>query len=68
MMKIWQLEYFNIGSGTHTVGFWSSQPSIEQLCAASVDINEDIALELLVDGSCDQDYNLNEVEIGPGHG
>jgi len=62
-MKLWKLEYFSIGTGTHLYGLWEGMPSLEQICQAA-DVSEDIAWRIVDDK--DEDYSLYEIEIPKG--
>lgn len=65
-MKIWILEYFNIGSGTHMIECWYGKPSEEQLMKAEPYLLEQDILELLVDGTSESDHNLYEKVLENG--
>jgi len=65
-MKIWVLEYFNIGSGTHMVECWYGKPSEKQLLKAEPYLREQDILELLVVGTSESDHNLYEKVLEKG--
>ena len=62
-MKVWVLEYFNIGSGTHPCGMWVGTPSVRQVMRAT-DLPESHANDILLDEH--DDYTLEEREVPKG--
>ena len=62
-MKIWKLEYFSIGSGTHCCGVWDGCPSAEQI-AKGANVSESVAWDILEDK--DEDYSLYEINLPKG--
>lgn len=62
-MKIWTLEYFSIGSGTHPCGVWDGHPSIQQIMEA-IDVSESVAWKII--DNKDEDYSLNEIDLPKG--
>ena len=62
-MKVWVLEHFNLGSGTHPCGMWDGAPSVRQIMNAT-DLPASFAEMIILDTL--DDYTLEEREVPKG--